>query len=63
MNEIGGKYAIKSLTIAAQMLKERKIDGLVTAPIHKKKPKPDFNFTGHTPFLKIYLMLLTCLCY
>ncbi|MEJ7671859.1 MAG: 4-hydroxythreonine-4-phosphate dehydrogenase PdxA [Chitinophagaceae bacterium] len=36
MNETGGKYAIKSLLAAAQALKENKIDGLVTAPIHKK---------------------------
>jgi 4-hydroxythreonine-4-phosphate dehydrogenase len=53
MNEIGGNYAIKSLTIAAQALKEGKIDGLVTAPIHKKNiQSQQFNFTGHTPYLK-----------
>lgn len=53
LNEAGGKYAVKSLTIAAQMLKEGKIHGLVTAPIHKKNTQSaDFNFTGHTPFLK-----------
>ena len=53
MNEIGGKYAVKSLTAAAQALKERKIDGLITAPIHKKNiQSAEFNFTGHTPYLK-----------
>ncbi len=53
LNEIGGKYAIKSLTAAAQALKENKINGLVTAPIHKNNiQSPDFNFTGHTPYLK-----------
>ena len=53
MNEIGGKYAVKSLTAAAQALKEGKIDGLVTAPVHKKNIQSDaFNFTGHTPYLK-----------
>ncbi len=53
LNEIGGKYAVKSLTIAAQALKEGKIDGLVTAPIHKKNiQSPEFSFTGHTPYLK-----------
>ena len=53
MNEIGGKYAIKSLTAAAQALKEGKIDGLVTAPLHKKNiQSAEFNFTGHTPYLK-----------
>ena len=53
MNEIGGKYAVKSLTAAAQALKEGKIEGLVTAPIHKKNIQSEgFNFTGHTPYLK-----------
>ena len=53
LNEIGGKYAVKSLTTAAQALKEGKIAGLVTAPIHKKNIQAaDFNFTGHTPYLK-----------
>jgi len=53
LNDIGGKYGAKSLTIAAQALKDGKIDGLVTAPIHKKNiQSPDFDFTGHTPFLK-----------
>ena len=52
-NEIGGKYAARSLTVAAQALKEGKIDGLVTAPIHKKNiQSPEFNFTGHTPYFK-----------
>lgn len=53
MTETGGKYAVLSLRTAAQALKEKIIDGLVTAPIHKKNiQSPDFNFTGHTPFLK-----------
>src|SRR6478752_3058028 len=53
LNEIGGKYATISLSIAAQALKEGKIDGLVTAPIHKKNVQSaEFNFTGHTPYLK-----------
>jgi 4-hydroxythreonine-4-phosphate dehydrogenase len=49
----GGKYAIKSLVAAAEALKERKIQGIVTAPIHKKNTQSsEFNFTGHTPYLK-----------
>ena len=53
MNETGGRYAVKSLTAAAQALKEGKIDGLVTAPIHKKNiQSSEFNFAGHTPYLK-----------
>jgi 4-hydroxythreonine-4-phosphate dehydrogenase len=53
LNEIGGKYAVLSLVTAAQALKEGKIDGLVTAPIHKKNTNSEaFNFTGHTPYLK-----------
>ncbi len=53
LNDVGGKYAVKSLVAAAQALKEGKIDGLVTAPINKKNTQSDeFNFTGHTPYLK-----------
>jgi 4-hydroxythreonine-4-phosphate dehydrogenase len=34
-------------------LKENKIQGLVTAPIHKKNTESnEFPFTGHTPYLK-----------
>ena len=53
LNEVGGKYAVMSLVTAAQALKEGKINGLVTAPIHKKNTQSaEFNFTGHTPYLK-----------
>jgi 4-hydroxythreonine-4-phosphate dehydrogenase len=34
-------------------LKEGKIDGLVTSPIHKKNiQSPNFQFSGHTPYLQ-----------
>lgn len=53
LNEIGGKYGLISLQEAANALKEGKIHGLVTAPIHKKNiQSPEFNHTGHTPYLK-----------
>ena len=53
LNEMGGKYAVLSLVTAAQALKEGTIDGLVTAPIHKKNTQStEFNFTGHTPYLQ-----------
>jgi 4-hydroxythreonine-4-phosphate dehydrogenase len=53
LNEIGGKYAVVSLVTAAQALKDGRIDGLVTAPINKKNTQSEeFNFTGHTPYLK-----------
>ena len=53
LNDTGGKYAIKSLTMASQALKDGKIEGLVTAPIHKKNTQSsEFDFTGHTPYLK-----------
>lgn len=53
MNDTGGKYAIASLQIAAEALKAGKIQGLVTAPIHKKNiQSSSFNHTGHTPYLK-----------
>ncbi len=53
LNDVGGKYAVMSLSIAAEALKAGKIDGLVTAPIHKKNIQSgSFNFSGHTPYLK-----------
>ena len=53
LNDIGGKYAVKSLTMAGKALKDGLIDGLVTTPIHKNNTQSDeFNFTGHTPYLK-----------
>jgi 4-hydroxythreonine-4-phosphate dehydrogenase len=53
LNEIGGKYAVRSLVAAVNALKEDRIQGLVTAPIHKHNTQSaEFNFTGHTPYLK-----------
>ena len=53
LTETGGLYAVKSLVAAAEALKDRKIDALVTAPIHKKNiQSADFTYTGHTPYLK-----------
>ena len=53
LNDIGGKYAVKSLQAGSQALKEGKIHTLVTAPLHKKNVQDaDFSYTGHTPYLK-----------
>lgn len=53
LTETGGKYAVRSLLVAAQCLKDKQLDALVTAPIHKSNTQiPDFPYTGHTPFLK-----------
>lgn len=53
LTESGGKYAVRSLQVATQCLKDGQIDALVTAPIHKSNTHiNDFNYTGHTPFLK-----------
>jgi 4-hydroxythreonine-4-phosphate dehydrogenase len=53
LTDAGGLYAVKSLVAATEALKEKKIDALVTAPIHKKNiQSADFSFTGHTPYLK-----------
>lgn len=53
LTEISGKYAIRSLMVATQCLKDGQLDVLVTAPIHKANTQlPDFPYTGHTPFLK-----------
>ncbi|WP_423737231.1 4-hydroxythreonine-4-phosphate dehydrogenase PdxA [Chitinophaga caseinilytica] len=53
LNETGGKYAARSLAVAVESLKAKQIEGLVTAPIHKKNiQSKDFDFTGHTPYLR-----------
>lgn len=55
LNETGGQYVIKSLLAATEALKNKQIDALVTAPIHKKNVYSDvFPYTGHTPFLKAF---------
>lgn len=66
LTDTGGQYAVKSLQAASQALKDRKINALVTAPLHKKNVQgADFSYTGHTPFLKEFfgvndvLMLMT----
>jgi 4-hydroxythreonine-4-phosphate dehydrogenase len=53
LNETGGRYAAISLKAAMQAVNNKHLDGIVTAPIHKKNVQSaDFNYTGHTPFLK-----------
>lgn len=53
LTDAGGKYAIISLQTAVAALKQKNIDGLVTAPIHKKNiQSTEFSFPGHTPYLK-----------
>lgn len=47
-----GNMAIKSLEAAVQDLKDKKIDALVTAPIHKKSMElAGFQHVGHTQYL------------
>jgi 4-hydroxythreonine-4-phosphate dehydrogenase len=53
LNEIGGTHARISLQMATSALKSKAIHGLVTAPIHKSNVQStDFNYTGHTPYLR-----------
>jgi 4-hydroxythreonine-4-phosphate dehydrogenase len=53
LNELGGNYAFKSLKAAVEALQNKHIQGLVTAPIHKKNiQSSEFNFSGHTPYLQ-----------
>lgn len=48
----GGKYAYIALDKAVNDLKNKKIDGLVTAPIHKAAMKmADFPYPGHTEYI------------
>ncbi len=58
LTDEGGQYAVLSLLSATEALKAGKIDGMVTAPIHKKNVQSEsFQFTGHTPFLKNFFGL------
>jgi 4-hydroxy-L-threonine phosphate dehydrogenase PdxA len=66
LNDLGGKYALKSLQEAVKALKDGNIQGLVTAPIHKSNIQSEsFKYNGHTPYLnhefnvKDVLMILT----
>ena len=59
LTDAGGKYAIRSLMVATQCLKDGQLDAIVTAPIHKSNTNiPDFPYTGHTPFFKDKLTLI-----
>ncbi len=52
ITEEGGKYAWQSLQQAIQDLRTGSIDGLTTAPIHKKAMQmAGFNYAGHTEYL------------
>ncbi len=52
-NSTGGKYGVLSLQAAVKALKANEIDALVTAPLNKHTMQSgEFNFTGHTPYLK-----------
>lgn len=47
-----GQYAVRSLEAAVKALKDKHIDVLVTAPIHKSNVQSKtFNFPGHTDYL------------
>jgi len=53
LNDTAGEYAVKSLQAATNALKNGSIQGLVTAPIHKKNIQSEiFSYTGHTPYLQ-----------
>ena len=53
LTDAAGKYAVRSLMVATQCLKDGQLDAIVTAPIHKSNTNiSDFPFTGHTPYFK-----------
>lgn len=53
LTEAGGKYAVRSLQVATQCLKDGQLDALVTGPINKSNAQSsNFPYSGHTPFLK-----------
>ncbi len=48
-----GNLALASLDAACSAIEDKKIDALVTAPIHKKSMQSDsFRFSGHTDYLE-----------
>lgn len=52
LNDVVGKYALKSFTSAVEALKAKHIDVLVTAPLHKYNiQNEEFKFPGHTDYL------------
>lgn len=52
-NEVGGKYAFRSLERAVSDLQKGLIDVLVTAPISKNNIQQEgFHFPGHTEYLQ-----------
>ena len=52
VSEVGGQYALISLERAVQDLKEGHLDGMVTAPIHKKAMQlAGFEDVGHTEYI------------
>jgi 4-hydroxythreonine-4-phosphate dehydrogenase len=52
LDDVVGKYAIKSFQTATKALKENQIDVLVTAPINKYNIQSDeYKFAGHTDYL------------
>ncbi len=53
LSKEAGKYAFLSLEKATEALKNKEIDVLVTAPIHKENiQSEEFNFPGHTEYLE-----------
>ncbi|GAA4317944.1 4-hydroxythreonine-4-phosphate dehydrogenase PdxA [Flaviaesturariibacter amylovorans] len=53
LNDTGGQYAVRSLEAATQAVLEGHLQGIVTAPIHKKNVQSDtFRHSGHTPYFK-----------
>jgi 4-hydroxythreonine-4-phosphate dehydrogenase len=53
LSDAAGKYAIRSLVQATDAIMQGHIQGIVTAPIHKKNVQSaEFNYTGHTPYFK-----------
>ena len=57
-SSIAGQVAVQSINAACRDLKNNEIDAIVTAPINKYSVQSDdFNFTGHTEFLLMNLVL------
>jgi 4-hydroxythreonine-4-phosphate dehydrogenase len=61
-----GKYSFLSFIKAVKLTEEKKVDAVLTLPIHKKAwEKAGLNYVGHTDFLREYfkkdaIMMLGC---
>ena len=66
LNADNGRYVVETLSVAARLVQEEKVDAIVTAPVHKGVINDaGHQFTGHTEFFaecsdSYPVMMLAC---